>query len=295
MSTGDQTNRGSKFGDGPGAQARGPDPDGLETEPAQAIPESDTILGGVDADRDVAAQPAGGGAGTAEAADLAEFSRALVEIGLIDAEGLDEFAVDPDEGVLGLSRALIKAGKLTAYQAAAVSRRKTKGLSIGNYLILDKLGAGGMGVVFQARHRKLGRVVALKILPPSSARDRTAVLRFRREVAATGRLKHPNLVAALDADEDRGVHFLVMDYVEGRDLSRAVLERGPMPVAQALDCLIQAARGLEAAHVRRGSSTATSSRATSYWTPRGRCGCSTWAWCGSSMRPTPRPSRPPVA
>src|SRR4051812_9559439 len=184
MSTGDETNRGSKIEDGPGTQVRGPDPDGPETEPARAIPESDTILGGVDADRDGAAHPAGDGdgdgAGTAEVADLAEFSRALVEVGLIDAEGLDEFAVDPAEGVLGLSRALIKAGKLTAYQAAAVSRRKTKGLSIGNYLILDKLGAGGMGVVFQARHRKLGRVVALKILPPSSARDRTAVLRFRR-------------------------------------------------------------------------------------------------------------------
>src|SRR5690349_9403462 len=101
MSTGDQTNRGSKFGDGPGAQERGPDPDGLETEPAQAIPESDAILGGVGADRDGEAHPAG--AGTAEVAELAEFSRALVEIGLIDAEGLDEFAVDPAEGVLGLS------------------------------------------------------------------------------------------------------------------------------------------------------------------------------------------------
>ncbi len=187
-------------------------------------------------------------AGTVEIADFAEFSRALVEIGLIDAEGLDAFAVDPAEGGRGLSRALIKAGKLTAYQAAAVYQRKSRGLLIGNYLILDKLGAGGMGMVFQSRHRKLGRVVALKILPPSFARDRTAVLRFQREVAATARLKHPNLVTALDADEDRGVHFLVMDYVEGRDLNRVVRERGPMPVAQALDCLIQAARGLEAAH-----------------------------------------------
>ena len=75
-------------------------------------------------------------------------------------------------------------------------------------------------------------------------------MRFRREVEAAGRLKHPNLVAALDADEDRGVHFLVMDYVEGRDLDRVVRERGPMQVAQAIDCLIQAARGLEAAHAQ---------------------------------------------
>ncbi len=105
-----------------------------------------------------------------------------------------------------------------------------------------------MGMVFKARHRRLGRVGALKILPPSFARDRSAVLRFRREVEAAGRLKHPNVVAALDADEDRGVHFLVMDYVEGKDLDRIVQERGPLPVGQAVDCLIQAARGLDATH-----------------------------------------------
>ncbi len=75
-------------------------------------------------------------------------------------------------------------------------------------------------------------------------------MRFRREVEAAGKLKHPNLVAAQDADEDRGVHFLVMDYVEGRDLDRTVQDRGLMPVNQAVDCLIQAARGLEAAHAQ---------------------------------------------
>ncbi len=121
---------------------------------------------------------------------------------------------------------------------------------IGSYLILDKLGQGGMGVVFKAQHRKTGKVVALKILPPSFARDQQAVLRFKREIEAAGRLKHPNIVAALDADEDRGVHFLVMDYVAGSDLDRVVRERGPMPVVQAIDCVIQAARGLEAAHAQ---------------------------------------------
>ena len=103
-------------------------------------------------------------------------------------------------------------------------------------------------MVFKARHRRLNRIVALKILPPSFARDRTAVLRFKREVEAAGRLKHPNIVAALDADEDRGVHFLVMEYVEGRDLDQLVRQRGPLSVVQAIDFLVQAARGLEAAH-----------------------------------------------
>src|SRR5262249_27479720 len=165
-------------------------------------------------------------------------SPTLIDLGLIDETELQAFAADAAQGVLGLSRALVKAGKLTAYQAAAVYQKKGRGLLVGNYLVLDKLGQGGMGMVFKARHRRLGKVGALKPLPPSFARNPTAVQRFRREVQAAGRLQHPNLVAARDADEDRGVHFLVMDYVDGRDLDRIVRESGPLPVAQAVDCLI---------------------------------------------------------
>ena len=126
---------------------------------------------------------------------------------------------------LGAVTALVKAGKLTPYQAAAVYQKKSRGLLIGDYLILDKVGQGGMGMVFKARHRKLGRLGALKILPPSFARDTTAVMRFRREFEAAGRLKHLNLVAAFEAEEDRGVHFLVMDYVEGLNLDRSSASR----------------------------------------------------------------------
>jgi serine/threonine protein kinase len=229
----------------------GPEPGNAEgSDPARPVNDTETVVHRPDADS--AATPATSGAGieSAGVAALDEFSRALIEIGLIDAAELDAFAADSAEGVLGLSRALVKAGKLTPYQAAAVYQKKSRGLLIGNYLILVKLGQGDIGVVFKARHRLLGRVGALKILPPSFARDRDAVLRFRREVEAASRLKHPNLVAAQDVDEDRGVHFLVMDYVEGCDLDRIVRERGPMQVSQAVDCLIQAARGLEAAHAQ---------------------------------------------
>jgi serine/threonine protein kinase/tetratricopeptide (TPR) repeat protein len=226
------------------------EPTGFDATPARDVREAATVVHSYPVTEADPAKAGDSSAPPTSFASLDEFCQALVEIGLISATELESFASDSAEGVLGLSRALVKAGKLTPYQAAAVYQKKSRGLLIGNYVILDKLGQGGMGVVFKARHRRLGRVGALKILPPSFARDRDAVMRFRREVEAAGRLKHPNLVAAQDADEDRGVHFLVMDYVEGRDLDRIVQDRGPMQVSQVVDCLIQAARGLEAAHAQ---------------------------------------------
>ncbi len=226
-------------GEGP-AEIRVPDP----------IHETATIGGAPGAPDSALPDPPRADDGTAAPVSLEEFQRTLVDIEIVGAEELEILAagVPASEGILGLARALQRAGRLTAYQAAALYQRKTRGLLIGNYLILEKLGAGGMGVVFKARHRKLGRVVAVKILPPSFARDKTTVLRFQREVEAAGRLKHPNIVAALDANEDRGVHFLVMEYVEGRDLDGVIRRSGPLSVAQAIDYLAHAARGLEAAH-----------------------------------------------
>jgi serine/threonine protein kinase/WD40 repeat protein/Flp pilus assembly protein TadD len=192
----------------------------------------------------------GAGAGSGAVASFQEFSGALIDIGLIESAELEVLIAAAGEEVLGLSRTLVNNGKLTSYQAAAIYQKKSRGLLIGDYIILDKLGQGGMGVVFKARHRRSGRLGALKILPPSFARDKTAVMRFRREVEAAGRVKHLNLVAAFDAAEDRGVNFLVMDYVDGRDLDRVVDQEGPLSVPQAVDYVIQAARGLAAAHAK---------------------------------------------
>ena len=159
------------------------------------------------------------------------------------------FLVDEKlQGVEPFSAELVRLGKLTPYQVAAIRQGKTKGLIIGDYIVLDKLGSGGMGLVLRARHREHQRIVALKLLPPSFSRDRAAVTRFRREAAAVAKFRHPNIVSAIDAGETSGLLFLVMEFVDGRDLARTVKEKGPLSVTQTIDCVIQAARGLQEAH-----------------------------------------------
>lgn len=147
-----------------------------------------------------------------------------------------------------LAEELVLQKVLTSYQATILCQRRAPGLVLGNYVILEMLGAGGMGQVFKAMHRRMERVVVLKLLPPEMTQSPVAVERFHREVKAAARLSHPNIVAAYDADEAGGVHFLIMEYVEGSDLKHVVRTQGPLTIAQALSCVGQTARGLEHAH-----------------------------------------------
>ena len=147
-----------------------------------------------------------------------------------------------------LAQVLVQHGKLTKYQAQAVYQGKTKGLVFGQYVVLDKLGEGGMGVVLKAQHRRMDRLVAIKVLSSAAMKQAGAVERFHREVKAAAKLSHPNIVTAYDADEHQGMHYLAMEYVEGKDLATIVKERGPLGVREAVDCILQAARGLQYAH-----------------------------------------------
>ncbi len=120
--------------------------------------------------------------------------------------------------------------------------------TIRDYQLLARLGQGGMGTVYKALHRKLEKVVALKVLPADRMKDAHAVARFEQEMRAVGRLQHPNIVGAHDAGEHEGTHFLVMEYVDGVDLSELVHQLGPLPVADACELIRQAAIGLQHAH-----------------------------------------------
>ena len=167
---------------------------------------------------------------------------------LTEDEVRDVVSKHPDANALDLTGAFIANGMLTAYQIASICEGFGDSLRIGNYDVLDKLGAGGMGTVLKARHRRMKRVVALKLLLPKFCENESFVKRFQREVETIAKLGHPNIVMAYDADECDSGHFLVMEFVDGRDLSSIVEKFGPMKAAEAVDCILQAARGLAYAH-----------------------------------------------
>ncbi len=184
---------------------------------------------------------------------LEQFQQQISASGLMSTEELavwiDQLPADSrPQDSRQLARELVLQKKLTAFQAQQIYAGKGRSLVLGNYVILDKLGQGGMGMVLKAQHQRMKRTVALKVLSPKVVQSPDALRRFQREVEAAARLEHPNIVTAHDADEAAGIHFLVMQYVEGSDLSALVRQHGPLPVDRAVDCILQAARGLQYAH-----------------------------------------------
>lgn len=181
---------------------------------------------------------------------LSAVVKQLEDSGIISAETLEPFVPpaaqphDADE----LIAALVRDKHLTDYQAREIAAGRGDGLVVAGFTILERIGSGGMGQVYRALHRRMKRVVAIKMLPAATMGDSVVVSRFLREVEAAARLRHPNIVAADDADEARGVHFLVMEYVDGQDLSTLVKRTGTLSIDDAVNYVLQAARGLEYAH-----------------------------------------------
>jgi serine/threonine protein kinase len=145
---------------------------------------------------------------------------------------------------------LLQRGWLSPYQVNQVLQGRLKELIVGPYLLLERLGEGGAGQVFKARHQKMNRIVALKLIRKELLTDPEVVGRFYREIQVLSQLDHPNSVHAYDAGPAGATHFLAMEYVEGTDLGKLVKQGGPLPVQQACEYIRQAALGLQHAHAR---------------------------------------------
>src|SRR5579884_3678369 len=127
-----------------------------------------------------------------------------------------------------LADILVRDGLLTRFQAEQFLQGKWKRFCLGKYKVLEKLGAGGMGIVYLCEHKLMRRRVAVKVLPESGSDDSASLDRFYREARAVAALDHPNIVRAYDIDQDDKLHFLVMEHVDGSSLQEIVKKTGPM-------------------------------------------------------------------
>jgi serine/threonine-protein kinase len=147
-----------------------------------------------------------------------------------------------------LARELLQRNLLTAYQANQILAGKGRSLVVGPYRLLERLGEGATGQVFKARHDRLRRLAALKLIRPDCLTNPAAVSRFHREVQAAATLAHPNVVRAYDADQVGGIFYFAMEYVPGTNLTCRVRQAGPLLLGEACEIMRQAALGLAHIH-----------------------------------------------
>ncbi len=143
---------------------------------------------------------------------------------------------------------LVQIEWLTPYQVDALFEGDWDELVVGPFLVLGRLGEGGVSQVYKAWDTQKGRFVALKVLRQNLAEQNTAIRQFKRELQAVALLAHPNVIKTFDAYEEGQRHFFAMEFVEGTDLDRFVKLSGPLPVEQACDFIRQVAQGLQHAH-----------------------------------------------
>src|SRR5207249_4183292 len=158
-------------------------------------------------------------------------------------------AKDASEDPERFSRWLVAKQYLTEYQATLVGRGHTDSFFLNQYKILDRLGKGRMAGVYKAVH-ELGQVVAIKVLPPSKARDPQFLARFQREARLAFKLKHANIVRAFQVGQAAGLHFFVMEYLEGETLDDVLRRRGKLPPPEAVRLIYQAMSGLQHIHTQ---------------------------------------------
>ena len=175
---------------------------------------------------------------------------------LVDADALQKSIAElkaknggklPDD-VDAAAAHLVATGLLTQWHVDKLMDKKYKGFFLGKYKLLRHIGSGGMSTVYLAEHMLMHRQRAIKVLPKARVNDSSYLDRFHREAQATATLDHPNIVRCYDVDNDGDTHYLVMEFIEGRDLNSVVKQEGPLPLELACNYIAQAAEGLQHAH-----------------------------------------------
>ena len=184
---------------------------------------------------------------------LETFLSQLSDSGILSDQKLRAAAHKKSEHQDGesLAKEMIKSGHLTKYQAEQILSGKGKNLCMGQYVLLEKLGAGGMGQVYKAYHPGMDRIVAIKVILAKGKIAEESVRRFEREVKAAAKLSHPNIITVYDAGNANGRHFMVMELVKGQDLNIIVHRKGTLGVSETINFIKQVARGLAFAHENR--------------------------------------------
>jgi len=174
---------------------------------------------------------------------------------LVDADRLDRAIdrlgeEDPDRlrDSRDVGNWLVQQELLTRWQCDKLLEGRHKGFFLGKYRLLGLLGSGGMSSVYLGEHVLMQRRVAIKVLPRNRVQNSSYLARFHREAQAAASLDHQNIVRAYDVDNDGDVHYLIMEYVEGRDLLSMVKKDGPLDYAKAMEYIRQGAMGLAHAH-----------------------------------------------
>lgn len=147
-----------------------------------------------------------------------------------------------------VARFLIDAGLITTWHADKIFDKKYKGFFLGKYKLLRHIGSGGMSMVYLAEHTLMHRQRAIKVLPKTRVNDSSYLARFHLEAQATASLDHPNIVRCYDVDNDGDTHYIVMEFIAGKDIQTVVKEEGPLPLELACNYMAQAAEGLANAH-----------------------------------------------
>ncbi|HKI38477.1 MAG TPA: protein kinase [Gemmataceae bacterium] len=181
------------------------------------------------------------------------FLKTVLRSGLLDREALQTLLrtlpLERRNDADAVADHLVKAGRLTLFQARKLLAGASLGLALGPFHVLAPIAKGGMGTVYLARDTRSGQMVALKVLPPKKAREEERLLaRFRREMEMCQRVSHPHLAWTYEVGVWHGVYYIAMEYIPGRSLYRLIHDEGPLPVPRAARLFAEVCLALDHAH-----------------------------------------------